>query len=116
MSTIFRAHATRVEGTVIEVRVYIVHPHQFQFYDSRSFALQLLAEFIESVELLETSNHPIEYEWDSMTESEQDALFEDESKLASALYRIEVTRPEWVEGVSPGLRWDSAAADLSNYL
>lgn len=42
MSTIFRVHATRVEGTIIEVRVYIVHPHQFQFYDSRSFALQLL--------------------------------------------------------------------------
>jgi hypothetical protein len=149
MSTTFEAHATRKEGAVVEVRVHIVHPQQFQFYESKSFALQLLwdatppsararvpltsavsvnqisdpgwvlgheGEFIKSVEVLETSNYPIEYEWDEMTESEQDALFKDKSKLASALYRIEATRPEWVEGVSPSQRWDSGAADFSNYL
>lgn len=149
MSTIFKAQATRKEGAVLEARVYIVHPHQFQFYESKSFALQLLwdatppsarastpltravgggqisepdwvlkheGEFIKSVEVLETSNYPIEYEWDEMTEAEQDALFKDESKAASALYRIEVTRPEWLDGISPPHQWDSAAADLSNYL
>lgn len=149
MSTIFEAHATRKDGTLLEARVYIVHPHQFQFYESKSFALQLLwdatppsaharvpltktvglneisepdwvlkheGEFIESVEVLETANYPITYEWDEMTEGEQDALFKDKSKMASALYRIEVTRPEWLDGISPGQSWDSAAADLSNYL
>src|ERR1700740_1102214 len=46
MSVIFEAFAKKKEHNILEVLVYIVHPQQFEFYESKGFALLLLWDAI----------------------------------------------------------------------
>ena len=47
--------------------------------------------------------------WDAAWDKAWGALWRDAARLPTAIYRIEVTDPRWLEHLAPGQAWESAA-------
>jgi hypothetical protein len=67
-------------------------------------------EYIESTELRDVKNLPITADLEAMTAQEYTDFFES-SEAPRATFHVKARQPEWVQHLSAGMEWDSAAFD-----
>lgn len=139
MAELYHVRAEKVSGKQIWLDVYIVHADESEFYEKKNFALQLIwqpanpllgkdsplgdaidvdhaldpawmvshaSDFISTVKIESTANYPVPKDIDFSKP------MQNLEKLPKARFFIEVTDSRWLEHLSDGRQWKSAAYDM----
>ena len=145
MGAYYSLKAKAVQGRLITVEVTITDPTEEHFYDNKNVALQYLwtkdhtfsvgvppllesidigkipnkrwvvdhaGLYIDSVQIGATRNYPAS----DFSIADSDFFKLEHYSLPQADYHIEVTNPRWLQHLSVGHQWESAAYEMEQRL